>query len=87
MAGSLLALVGTIVAMFLLDAELALIALWVFPASFAAMAVWGRVARPLFRRTRDTIAACPPTCRSRSAASSVVRSFGQEARHRDASRS
>ena len=70
MSGSLLALVGTLVAMFVLDAELALIALWVFPASFVAMAVWGRLARPRFRRTRDTIGAVSrATCRRHSAAS------------------
>ena len=34
--GSVLALVGTLVAMFVLDAELALVALWVFPASLRA---------------------------------------------------
>jgi ABC-type multidrug transport system fused ATPase/permease subunit len=81
-AGGLLALVGTIVAMFLLDAELALIALWVFPASFAAMAVWGRVARPLFRRTRETIADLSAYLQETVGGIRVVRSFGQEARHR-----
>ena len=81
-AGGILALVGTIVAMFLLDAELAVIALWVFPASFAAMAVWGRVARPLFRRTRETIAGLSAYLQETVGGIRVVRSFGQEARHR-----
>jgi ATP-binding cassette, subfamily B, multidrug efflux pump len=67
LAGSILAVVGTLVAMFLLDVELALVALWVFPATFAAMAVWGRLARPRFRRTRDTIGALSGTCRRPSA--------------------
>jgi ABC-type multidrug transport system fused ATPase/permease subunit len=81
-AGGVLALVGTIMAMFLLDAELALVALWVFPASFAAMAVWGRVARPLFRRTRDTIADLSAYIQETVGGIRIVRSFGQEARHR-----
>ena len=81
-AGGLLALVGTIVAMFLIDAELALIALWVFPASFAAMAVWGRVARPLFRSTRETIAGLSAHLQETVGGIRIVRSFGQEARHR-----
>jgi ABC-type multidrug transport system fused ATPase/permease subunit len=81
-AGGVLALVGTIVAMFLLDAGLALIALWVFPASFAAMAVWGRVARPLYRRTRDTIADLSAYLQETAGGIRIVRSFGQEARHR-----
>jgi ABC-type multidrug transport system fused ATPase/permease subunit len=83
MAGSLLALVGTLVAMFVLDAELALVALWVFPASFAAMAVWGRVARPRFRRTRDTIADLSAYLQETLGGIKIVRSFGQERRHRE----
>jgi ATP-binding cassette subfamily B protein len=82
-AGSLLALVGTLVAMFLLDAELAAVALWVFPATFAAMAVWGRIARPLFGRTRDTIAAVSGYLQETLGAIRIVRSFGQERRHRE----
>lgn len=81
-AGSALALVGTIVAMFVLDAGLAVVALWVFPATFAAVAVWGRVARPLFRRTRDTIAALSAYLQETLGGIRIVRSFGQEARHR-----
>jgi ABC-type multidrug transport system fused ATPase/permease subunit len=82
MGGSLLALVGTLVAMFALDAELALIALWVFPATFVAVAVWGRIARPRFRRTRDTIAALSAYLQETLAGIRIVRSFGQEPRHR-----
>jgi ABC-type multidrug transport system fused ATPase/permease subunit len=82
-AGSVLALVGTIVAMFVLDAELALVALWVFPASFVAVAVWGRVARPRFRRTRDTIADLSGYLQETLGGIRIVRSFGQERRHRE----
>jgi ABC-type multidrug transport system fused ATPase/permease subunit len=82
-AGSVLALVGTIVAMFVLDAELALVALWVFPATFVAVAVWGRVARPRFRRTRDTIADLSGYLQETLGGIRIVRSFGQERRHRE----
>jgi ABC-type multidrug transport system fused ATPase/permease subunit len=82
-AGSVLALVGTIVAMFVLDAELALVALWVFPASFVAVAVWGRVARPRFRRTRDTIGDLSGYLQETLGGIRIVRSFGQERRHRE----
>jgi ATP-binding cassette, subfamily B, bacterial len=82
MAGSLLALVGTLIAMFLLDVELALVALWVFPATFAAMAVWNHFARPLFRRTRDTIGAVSAYLQESLGGIKVVRAFGQESRHR-----
>jgi len=83
LAGSLLAVVGTLIAMFLLDVELALIALVMFPATFATMAVWGRVARPRFRRTRDTIGALSGDLQETLEGIKVVRSFGQERRHRE----
>jgi ABC-type multidrug transport system fused ATPase/permease subunit len=83
LAGSILAVVGTLVAMFLLDVELALVALWVFPATFATMAIWGRLARPLFRRTRDTIGALSAYLQETLGGIKLVRSFGQERRHRE----
>jgi ATP-binding cassette subfamily B protein len=83
LAGSLLAVVGTLIAMFLIDVELALIALWVFPVTFVTMAVWGRVARPRFKRTRDTIGALSAYLQETLAGIKVVRSFGQEQRHRE----
>jgi ABC-type multidrug transport system fused ATPase/permease subunit len=83
LAGSILALVGTLIAMFLLDVELALVAMWIFPAVFAAMAVWGRLARPRFRRTRDTIGALSAYIQETLEGIRVVRSFGQERRHRE----
>lgn len=83
LAGSILAVVGTLVAMFLLDVELALVALWVFPATFAAMAVWDRLARPRFRRTRDTIGALSAYLQETLGGIKLVRSFGQERRHRE----
>jgi ABC-type multidrug transport system fused ATPase/permease subunit len=83
LAGSILAVVGTLLAMFLIDVELALIALWVFPVTFVTMAVWGRVARPRFKRTRDTIGALSAYLQETLAGIKVIRSFGQERRHRD----
>jgi ABC-type multidrug transport system fused ATPase/permease subunit len=83
MAGSLLALVGTLIAMFVLDVELALVALWVFPATVVTMAIWGRIARPRFRRTRDTIGAVSAYLQESLGAIKVVRAFGQERRHRE----
>ena len=81
--GSLLSLVGTMVAMFVLDPELALVALWVFPATFIAVAIWSRIARPRFRLTRDTIGALSGYLQETFAAIRIVRSFGQERRHHD----
>jgi ABC-type multidrug transport system fused ATPase/permease subunit len=69
--------------MFVLDVELAFIGLGVFPATFAAMAVWGRVARPRFRVTRDTIAAVSAYLQETLGGIKIVRSFRQERRHRE----
>jgi ABC-type multidrug transport system fused ATPase/permease subunit len=67
--------------MFVLDPTLALVALWVFPATFVAVAIWGRVARPRYRRTRDTIGALSGYLQETFAGIRIVRSFGQERRH------
>ena len=67
----------------IIDVELALVAMWIFPAVFAAMAVWGRLARPRFRRTRDTIGALTAYLQETLEGIRVVRSFGQERRHRE----
>ena len=79
----MLSLVGTLIAMFVLDPELALVALWLFPATFIAVAIWGRIARPRFRRTRETIGALSGYLQETFAAEcgSCDRLGGQ--RHRD----
>ena len=47
------------------------------------MAVWSRLARPRFRRTRDTIGAVSAYLQESLGAIKVVRAFGQEPRHRE----
>jgi ATP-binding cassette subfamily B protein len=81
MSASVLALVGTLVAMFVLDWQLALVSLWIFPAALGLTAIWNRVARPRFRRTRDTIADVSAYVQETLGAIRLVRSFRQEARH------
>jgi ATP-binding cassette subfamily B protein len=81
MSASMLALVGTLIAMFLLDWQLALVSLWIFPAALGLSAVWSRVARPRFRRTRDTIADVAAYLQETLGSIKLVRSFRQEARH------
>ena len=81
MSASVLALIGTLVAMFVLDWQLALVSLWIFPVALGMTAVWNRVARSRFRRTRDTISDVAAYVQETLAAIKLVRSFRQEARH------
>lgn len=53
--GSALSLVGILIAMFALEARLALAAFLVIPLAFAATNLFGRLARRSFRRTREAI--------------------------------
>jgi ABC-type multidrug transport system fused ATPase/permease subunit len=81
MSASVLALIGTLVAMFVLDWQLALVSLWIFPVAVGMTAVWNRVARSRFRRTRDTISDVAAYVQETLSAIKLVRSFRQEARH------
>ena len=81
MSASVLALIGTLVAMFVLDWQLALVSLWIFPVAVGMTAVWNRVARSRFRRTRDTISDVSAYVQETLSAIKLVRSFRQEARH------
>ena len=81
MSASVLALIGTLVAMFVLDWQLALVSLWIFPVAVGMTAVWNRVARSRFPRTRDTISDVSAYVQETLSAIKLVRSFRQEARH------
>jgi ABC-type multidrug transport system fused ATPase/permease subunit len=81
MSASVLALIGTLVAMFVLDWQLALVSLWIFPVALGMTVVWNRVARSRFRRTRDTISDVAAYVQETLSAIKLVRSFRQEARH------
>ena len=81
MSASVLALIGTLVAMLVLDWQLALVSLWIFPVAVGMTAVWNRVARSRFRRTRDTISDVSAYVQETLSAIKLVRSFRQEARH------
>ncbi len=79
---SSLTLVGTIVILAFLDLELALLAFLIFPLVFAGSLVFRIASADAYARTRNTIAAITGYLQETLSGIRVVRSFGQEPRHR-----
>jgi len=79
---SSLTLIGTIVILALLDLELALMTFLIFPVLFAASLIFRIVSADAYSRTRETIGAITAYLQETLSGIRVVRSFGQEPRHR-----
>ncbi|HEV3002701.1 MAG TPA: ABC transporter ATP-binding protein [Solirubrobacteraceae bacterium] len=79
---STLTLVGTIAILALLDLELALLTFLMFPVLLAASLVFRIVSADAYARTRETIGAISAYLQETLSGIRVVRSFGQEPRHR-----
>jgi ATP-binding cassette subfamily B protein len=78
---STLTLIGTVVILFVLDAELALISLCVLPALGIASLIFRIVAADAYKATREKIGAITGYLQESLSGIRVVRSFGQEPRH------
>ncbi len=76
-----LTLVGTIVILLLLDAELALLTFLVIPLVAIASFVFRVVSADAYRRTRETIGAITAYLQETLSGIRIVRTFGQEPRH------
>jgi ATP-binding cassette subfamily B protein len=79
---STLTLAGTIAILMLLDVELALLTFLIFPLLFAGSLVFRIVSADAYARTRTTIGAITAYLQETLSGVRVVRSFGQEPRHR-----
>jgi ABC-type multidrug transport system fused ATPase/permease subunit len=77
-----LTLVGSIVILLLLDVKLALITFLIFPVMLAASLAFRIASADAYRRTRETISAITSYLQETLSGIRVVRSFGQEPRHR-----
>jgi ATP-binding cassette subfamily B protein len=77
-----LTLIGTIVILAFLDLELALLTFLIFPVVFAGSLVFRIVSADAYARTRETIGAITGYLQETLSGVRVVRSFGQEPRHR-----
>ena len=79
---STLTLLGTIVILLVLDAQLALLTFLIIPVVGIASFVFRLVSADAYRRTRETIGAITAYLQETLSGIRVVRSFGQEPRHR-----
>ena len=82
LASATVALVGTPIAMALLDWQLALVSLFVFPAIALTARVYERRTAPAVAATRDTAAAVTAELQETLTGMETVHAFGQEERHR-----
>jgi ABC-type multidrug transport system fused ATPase/permease subunit len=77
-----LTLVGSVVILLLLDVKLALITFLIFPVMLAASLAFRIASADAYRRTRETIGAITAYLQETLSGIRVVRTFGQEPRHR-----
>jgi ATP-binding cassette subfamily B protein len=81
MFSSTLTLVGVVVILLVLDAQLALVVFLTFPLLAVASVVFRIVSHGAYRETRERIAAITAYLQETLSGVRVVRSFGQEPRH------
>jgi ATP-binding cassette subfamily B protein len=81
---STLTLVGVVVILLVLDLKLALITFLTFPLLAVASVVFRVVSAGAYRATRERVAAVTAYLQETLSGVRIVRSFGQEPRHRDA---
>ena len=79
---STLTLVGTIVILLLLDVQLALLTFLIIPVVGLASFIFRVVSTDAYRRTRETIGAITAYLQETLSGIRVVRTFGQEPRHK-----
>ncbi len=81
MLGSLVALVGIIIAMLLMNVPLALLSFTVLPIMIAIAAFWQRFAQRSFRRTRAAISVVNATLQENISGMRVIQSLAREKRN------
>ncbi len=84
MLSSTLTLLGVIAILVVLDAQLALVTFLTFPLLAAASIAFRIISHGAYRATRERIAAVTAYLQETLSGVRVVRSFGQEPRHREA---
>lgn len=83
MLGSLLSLVGIVIAMLLMNVPLALLSFTVLPIMFVITAYWQKYATRSFRRTRAAISVVNATLQENISGMRVIQSLVREERNRD----
>ena len=83
MLGSLLSLVGIVIAMLIMNVPLALLSFTVLPIMFVITAYWQKYATRSFRRTRAAISVVNATLQENISGMRVIQSLVREERNRD----
>jgi ABC-type multidrug transport system fused ATPase/permease subunit len=79
---SVITIAGSVVVLFIIDVELALVSLAVMPFVLAGTWFYGRVSSPVYRRSMNTVADVTSYMEESFVGGRVVRAFVQEDRHR-----
>jgi ABC-type multidrug transport system fused ATPase/permease subunit len=79
---SAITIAGSVVLLFIVDVELALVSLAVMPLLLAGTWVYGRISAPFYRRSMNTVADVTSYMEESFVGGRVVRAFVQEDRHR-----
>jgi ABC-type multidrug transport system fused ATPase/permease subunit len=79
---SAITIAGSVVVLFIVDVELALVSLAVMPFLLAGTWVYGRISSPVYRRSINTVADVTSYMEESFVGGRVVRAFVQEDRHR-----
>jgi ABC-type multidrug transport system fused ATPase/permease subunit len=83
MLGSLISLVGIVIAMLVMNVPLALLSFTVLPIMFVITAFWQKYATRSFRRTRAAISVVNATLQENISGMRVIQSLVREERNRD----
>jgi ATP-binding cassette subfamily B protein len=79
---SAITIAGSVVVLFIVDVELALVSLAVMPLLLAGTWAYGRISSPVYRRSMNTVADVSSYMEESFVGGRVVRAFVQEDRHR-----
>jgi ABC-type multidrug transport system fused ATPase/permease subunit len=79
---SAITIAGSVVVLFIVDVELALVSLAVMPLLLAGTWVYGRISSPVYRSSMNTVADVSSYMEESFVGGRVVRAFVQEDRHR-----
>jgi len=79
LAGAFVLLTGTLIIIFLTNARLAVVTLWILPVALAVFMVFGRISQPIFTRVQQKMSALNTILQENLAGIKVVKAFTREA--------
>ena len=79
LVGSFVLLSGTLIIIFLTNAKLALVTLWILPVALVIFMIFGRVSQPMFTQVQQKMSALNTILQENLAGIKVVKAFTREA--------